>query len=367
MRWLIVLLLLLLAGCESGEQQEATYSVTDLLGGTDTAGYARALQPRDFRFPADHGPHPEYRNEWWYFTGQLQTRDGREFGFQVTFFRNAITPVVVESSSAWRTNQVWMAHVALSDLATGEHYAEERFSRQGAGLAGATTTPLRVWLENWKLSAGELPSTWTLDLPAESYGLALKLSPLSPVIRQGDAGLSQKSAEPGNASYYYSIPRLAVKGELTLHGERVAVSGSAWLDREWGTSALGPDQTGWDWFSLQLADGRNLMYYQLRNTDGSTDPYSRGSVSDANGLLGGLSPAQVDLVPVRYWDAGDRRYPVEWRMTVKGEQYPWRIRALLDDQEMKLSVHYWEGAVEVVNEETQQSLGRGYLEMVGYR
>ena len=260
-----------------------------------------------------------------------------------------------------------MAHAALSDLAGGEHIAVERFSRQGAGLAGASALPFRVWLEDWRLFEDEKSANWVLDLPSDQYTLTLKLSPLSPVILQGDEGLSQKSAESGNASYYYSIPRLAVSGMLTRQDEDIPVKGTAWLDREWSTSALDTDQTGWDWFSLQLADGRNLMYYQLRNRDGSTDPYSRGSVSDSSGITRRLSPARVALTPLQYWDSGSRQYPIEWRMSVSGEKHPWRIRARLADQEMNLSVRYWEGAVEVVDEVTNMPLGRGYLEMVGYR
>jgi predicted secreted hydrolase len=184
-------------------------------------------------------------------------------------------------------------------------------------------------------------------------------------VLQGNQGLSQKSAEPGNASYYYSIPRLQAEGTLRLQGEELTASGLAWLDREWSTSALGPDQAGWDWFSLQLADGRNLMYYQLRRKDGRVDPHSAGTLSNADGLLKKLDPAAVTLTPLDYWESDDRRYPIEWRLQVAGED-PWLIRALLPDQEMRASVRYWEGAVEVIDERTGAQLGRGYLEMAGY-
>lgn len=365
MRWLIILVLVL-AGCRAEEPPPDAFSIADLLGGTDTDGFARAREPRLFRFPGDHGSHPDYRNEWWYLTGQLQATDGREFGFQVTFFRTAVVPHDVNSNSAWRTRQVWMAHAALSDLTDRQHIGFERFARQGVGLAGASTAPFRVWLEDWQLSTDQDGKRWQLSLPTRDFTLNLDLSPLAPVVLQGEQGLSRKSGDAGKASYYYSIPRLAATGRLSRQGEQLSVSGLAWLDREWSTSALGPEQVGWDWFSLQLRDGRNVMYYQLRDRNGRADPYSSGSVSDRRGRTDRLDPARVELTPLRYWRDGEHRYPVEWRMHIAGEPQAWRVRALLDDQLMRLSVRYWEGAVEVVEEDTGASIGRGYLEMTGY-
>jgi predicted secreted hydrolase len=355
-----------LVGCSQAPPEPDEFQVAEALGGGQTEGYARAFDIRPFQFPEDHGAHPEYRNEWWYLTGNLQASDGRRFGFQFTLFRIAWMPEAITSLSAWRTNQIWMGHAALSDLAAGEHYqAHERFARQALGLAGASARPFQVWLEDWQLQAAA-DGAWRLALPTEAFALDLRLLQLSPIILQGDRGLSQKSAEPGNASYYYSIPRLQADGSLVLAGEKLSVAGLAWLDREWSTSALGADQAGWDWFSLQLEDGRNLMYYQLRRQDGSVDPHSAGSLSDNQGLQARLDPTTVTLTPLAYWQADDRRYPIEWRMQLAGEPNPWRIRALLADQEMRTSVRYWEGAVEVIDEPTDAFLGRGYLEMAGY-
>jgi len=351
---------LLLAGC-ADEPRPSRFEVTEALGGGDDAGFARADRVRPFRFPADHGPHPAFRNEWWYLTGNLRSADGRSFGFQATFFRIALRPDSPPSPSAWRTNQVWMAHAAVSDLAAGEHLAEERFARQGAGLAGARAEPFRVWLEDWSLSAEG--GAWRLRIGTGRFHIDLALDPGGPLVLQGDRGLSQKSAVSGNASYYYSMPRLAATGRIALDGEAVPVEGLAWFDREWSTSALGPDQAGWDWFSLQLEDGRNLMYYRLRLKDGGTDPHSGGSLSDAGGLLRRLDADAVELTPLDRW----REYPVEWRLQLQGEAHPWRVRALLEDQEMDLGVRYWEGAVEVLSEPGGESLGRGYVELSGYR
>jgi predicted secreted hydrolase len=357
----------LLNGCGSSAPPADEVEVSEALGDSADEGFARATQVRRFQFPRDHGPHPAFRNEWWYITGNLEAEDGHRFGFQITFFRIALSSDVVESPSAWRTNQVWMAHAALGDFSAGTHRAEERFARQGAGLAGASAEPFRVWLEDWRLQAVGEGGDWRLRAPAEGFDLELTLSPVTPVVLQGEQGLSRKSAAPGNASYYYSIPRLGVRGRIRRGGDETRVGGLAWLDREWSTSALGPEQAGWDWFALHLQDGRDLMYYQLRRKDGSLDAHSGGSASDAGGLRRCLHTGEVALSPVRYWRSGNRRYPVEWRFHLQGEPGPWRVRALLDDQEMRLGVRYWEGAVEVVDEADGSRLGRGYLEMAGDR
>ena len=344
----------------------AALSVAEQLGGQPAEGVARAATPRDFVFPDDHGPHGEYRNEWWYFTGNLDAADGRRFGFQVTFSRIGLDANAPERASNWAASEAWMAHFALSDAASGTHRAAERFARGAMGLAGATTQPLRVWLEDWALSSVDGGVTWQLNAATDDFGLELTLRAARPVVLQGDRGLSRKSTEPGNASYYYSVPRLAATGTVTLDGTTHAASGLAWLDREWSTSALGTEQAGWDWFALQLADGRDLMYYRLRRTDGSIDPLSRGSLVDGAGRRLELA-ADLDLQPVRHWQAPDgHRIPVEWTMTLPNERRPLRVVAAFDDQYMELAVRYWEGMVDVRDDATGAALGRGYLEMTGY-
>ena len=362
-RLTLLMLILILTGCDRPAPHAV--QVAEALGSAGIEGFARATGTRRFQFPDDHGPHPGYRNEWWYLTGNLRTVDGRDFGFQVTFFRIALTPEALVSDSAWRTNQVWMAHAALSDIDGGEHPAYERFARQAVGLAGAQISPVSIWLEDWNLRLDDQTGSWQLQLPAEGFDLSLRLVPASPVILQGSEGLSRKCSKPRNASYYYSVPRLQASGQLRLKGQSLGVQGLAWLDREWSTSALGPGQTGWDWFSLQLLDGRNLMYYQLRRDDGSSDPHSSGSLSDAGGLRRRLDPGQITLTPLTWWSSGERRYPIEWQLQLPGEPHAWRVRALLADQMMRLSVRYWEGAVEVIDAITAEPLGRGYLEMAG--
>jgi predicted secreted hydrolase len=356
---------LVLAAC-TDPSPTPTISIAEQLGNQPEEGFARADAPRAFVFPADHGPHPEYRNEWWYFTGNLDAADGRRLGYQATFFRIGLDANPPARESQWATREAWMAHLAVSDAATGTHRGVERFARGALGLAGATVEPLRVWLEDWRLSSDDGGATWRLEAATDDFRLDLALRAERAIVLQGDAGLSQKSTEPGNASYYYSVPRLATSGTVTIDGAAHAVTGLSWLDREWSTSALGPDQAGWDWFALQLADGRDLMYYRLRHDDGRVDAMSRGSLVDADGRRVELG-AELPLTPVRWWTAPDgRRFPVEWDLALPGEARPLRVAAVFDDQYMQLAVRYWEGMVDVRDRATGEALGRGYLEMTGY-
>jgi predicted secreted hydrolase len=360
----LVALCAALAAC--GEKPPpATLSVAEQLGGQPAEGFARADRPRELRFPADHGPHPEYRDEWWYFTGNLDATDGRRLGFQATFFRIGLDARAEPRASAWATSDAWMAHLAVSDGGAGRHVAAERFARGAAGLAGATTEPIGVWLEDWRLSSAD-GATWQLTATTPDIHVDLTLRAIRPVVLQGDSGLSQKSTQPGNASYYYSIPRLAASGTLGIDGQRHAASGLAWLDREWSTSALGPEQAGWDWLALQFADGRDLMYYRLRLKDGTVDPLSKGSLVDAGGARRDLG-ADLVLTPRRWWQAPDGTgYPVEWDLRLPGERRNLRVAAVFDQQRMELAVRYWEGMVDVHDAATGEIVGRGYLEMTGY-
>ncbi|QQS55334.1 MAG: carotenoid 1,2-hydratase [Candidatus Competibacteraceae bacterium] len=345
-------------------------SVGSALGGDDSAGYQRAYQPRPFVFPADHGPHPAFRNEWWYATGNLADANGREFGYQLTLFRIALAPTAPVMDSAWRTNQVYMGHFALTDVADDTHRAFERFSRGAMRLAGAQAAPLRVWLEDWEL-ASIGPETFPLRVRAHQDQIAvdLMLDTAKPLVLQGEQGLSQKSAEPGNASYYYSLTRLPTRGTITLNEQTFTVSGASWLDREWSTSALGSEQSGWDWFALQLDDGREVMFYRLRRKDGGVEPFSKGVLVAADGLPRVLRWNEVDLQPLGTWTSphtGDR-YPAGWRLRVPTEKLDLTVTPKIADQEMRLTVRYWEGAVAVGGYAGDQAIaGQGYLEMTRY-
>ncbi|MDP9198050.1 MAG: carotenoid 1,2-hydratase, partial [Pseudomonadota bacterium] len=264
----------------------AQVSVTDFLGTGTPAEFERAEAPRAFDFPADHGAHPGFRSEWWYFTGNLAAEDGRHFGFQLTFFRFALAPIAVERASAWATNQAWMAHLTVTDSAGKRFHAAERLARGALGLAGTETAPFRVWLGDWEARAAESGGDiYPLELIARDEGVSidLTLTAAKPLVLQGENGWDRKGPEPGNASYYYSYTRVAARGQVTIDGAAVHVSGSAWMDREWGSSALGPNLSGWDWCALQLSDGSELMLYRLRHKDGRTSDFSKATLIEADG------------------------------------------------------------------------------------
>ncbi|MFW6350116.1 MAG: lipocalin-like domain-containing protein [Thiohalospira sp.] len=361
--------LLLLAACgsepEGGGEGGA---VGELLGGGDTAGYARASGERVFTFPDDHGPHPAYRQEWWYFTGNLESEQGRRLGYQITLFRTAVAPAVPELDSAWATNQVWMGHLAVTDPESGRFVFDERFARGALGQAGARAEPFAAWLGDWRMEGGEAGAPpFHIRAEAEELAIDLTLDPGKPAVLQGDGGLSQKGPEAGNASWYYSLPRLPTRGTVRVEDEAWSVEGRSWLDREWSTSALGEGQTGWDWFSLQLDDGRDLMIYRIRQADGEPAPQSYATWVDAEGEREpDLDFAAIELEPVDYWQSPETgsRYPVEWRLELPGEEEAWTVRAVQPAQELRTFVTYWEGAVDVVAE--GEAIGRGYLEMTGY-
>ena len=347
--------------------------VTAALSAADTVGFARATEPREFTFPDDHGPHEAYRTEWWYVTGNVATDAGREFGFQFTIFRHALSPSSMESSSAWATNQVYMGHFALTDVEGEAFEAYERFERPVLELAGANADPLRVWIGDWALESRGSADPFPMRVSASDgeSAIDLTLSAGKPAVLHGEGGLSQKSPEPGNASYYYSHTRMPTEGTIAVRGDTLRVSGLSWLDREWSTSALAQDQAGWDWFALQLDNGWELMAYQMRTRDGAAHPSSYVVAIDPAG----------EKVPLD-WFQDFALEPVDtWASPVDGAVYPsgWRVRVLplgwdlvvepqTQDQELNLTVRYWEGAVRISGSgrDGETIGGRGYVELTGY-
>lgn len=338
------------------------------LGGEDVAGFERASRPRRFEFPADHGPHPGFRNEWWYFTGNLRSTGGRAYGYQLTLFRIGLRPGAPDSESAWRTNQLYMAHLAISDIDGGRFRAAEHFERAALGLAGASTEPLRIWAGPVGLRYLGREDLWRLEARLDGLALDLELRADKPRVLQGEAGLSQKGARPGNASYYYSITRMHTEGRLDAGEGPQAVQGQSWFDREWSTSALEPGQVGWDWFALQLDDGHELMYYQLRREDGQPAAQSAGVWVAPDGATRRLDAEAVQLAVLRHWRSPHTgvRYPAGWRLRLPGSGSTVSVEPAMADQELLLSVRYWEGAVWVYDEAGER-IGRGYVELVGYR
>jgi predicted secreted hydrolase len=344
--------------------------LSELLGDNAGTEFPVAVPGRDFSFPQDHGAHPEFRNEWWYITGNLDGSGGERFGFELTLFRFSLSAqdsAERRSGSAWQANQVYIGHFAVSDESARQFHVAQRFSRGAAGLAGAGGTPLRVWLDDWQIST-ERGEVWTLRAAENMIRLELELVSQKRPVLNGRNGYSQKSANKGNASYYYSLTRLESAGTLRIADATYDVNGLSWLDREWGSSALSREQVGWDWFALQFADGSEFMYYRLRRSDGSRDAHSAGTYVDASGVAHHLTSDAVLIEEVEYWhnERGDR-YPVAWAIQLPEKNLQLEIVPLLKNQELNTAVRYWEGAVDVYDSADKGGvIGRGYVELTGY-
>lgn len=382
--------------------------------------WARAVAPRQWRFPADHGQHPDYRTEWWYFTGHLKdTATGRLFGYQFTIFRYGIVREPRQTRSAWALRDVWFAHLAVSDLEAGDFYFSDVVERGSLGAAGASQRDMEVWIRDWRIeplgtdgpprpeetrptalpSATGLPANaferaaaLALPLPtetgaaemelgfrvqaqAEDYGLSLELRPAKPRVFHGrdDTGLSQKSSERGNASHYYSLTRLHAIGSIRVGRTTYEVTGTSWFDHEFSTSALAENQDGWDWFSLQLDDETELMVYAMRRDDGSVDPASKGSFVDAAGRKTHLKREDFTIRPTGEWTSptSGTSYPSGWEVSVPKLDLSLKVSPIMPNQELalrgQLPLTYWEGACRVEGRRTGLAVtGYGYVELSGY-
>jgi predicted secreted hydrolase len=334
------------------------------------AGFARVTAPRDLVFPQDLGPHDKYQTEWWYYTGNLATETGREFGYQLTFFRRGLTPetAAVENASAWRSNQIYFSHFTLSDIAAQRFYPHERFSRLAAGLSGAQAEPYRVWLEDW---SAELTPTGRVHLVADADDVALDLTLAEtlPPVPQGQQGYSQKGPEPGNASYYYSIVQQPTQGTVRVADATYAVSGLTWKDHEFSTSALSPGTVGWDWFSLQLDNGAALMLYGLRREDGVLAAVSSGTYISADGATQTLDLADWRITVLDTWRSptSQAEYPARWQIEIPRLDLVLVGQPLMPNQELTVSTTYWEGAVGFAGSLAGEPVAaKGYVEMTGY-
>ena len=349
-------------------------TVLQALGpGPHDDGFARAIAPREFRFPADHGPHPEFRNEWWYWTGNLASNGGRAFGFELTIFRTALAPDQdPHRGSAWAPRDIYMAHFTVSDIAASRFHAFERTSRGALDLAGATVAPWRTWVLDWSAFGPDDPTAalpFHLRARDGDVAIDLVLEQGKPPVLEGDRDLSKKGPEPGNASYYYSLTRMPTSGSVTVGGERFDVRGESWMDREWSTRALSSEQVGWDWFALRLDDGRELMFFHLLRHDGQKDSWSSGTLVDRDGTSRRLGADEVTIEPVGMWTSPRTRtdYPASFRLAVPSAALDLRILPLMADQELDLTFRYWEGAVRVEGTASgAPAAGLGYLELTGY-
>ncbi len=327
-----------------------------------------------FTFPRDHAAHPDFRVEWWYYTGNVDAADGRRFGYQVTFFRVGVDPAPA-NPSRWAVRDIYMTHVAVSDPAGRRYRFAERLNRAGPGIAGAATDRYRVWNDDWTAERGA-DGRHAIRLMADDLGVDLVLDEGRPPVINGIDGISQKGRDAGNASHYYALTRMPTRGTITIDNERIAVTGQSWMDREFGTSFLEPDQQGWDWFALQLSDGSDLMIYQLRQRDGSPDVHSSGTLTRPDGRAVHLTSSDFALTPASgetyRSPASGATYPIRWRVDVPGEGIALDVSTPLAAQELDFSrvtgVAYWEGLVDVAGtmRGAQKVTGRGYLEMTGY-
>lgn len=370
----VLLLLCLPSACDTRHNNE--HSGFAGLGAAGE-GYTQAHAGMTLNFPEDHGPHADFRIEWWYLTANLKDRQGEPLGLQWTLFRQAQRPDTAETPSAapWAVEQIWMAHMALSR--GGQHRVAERLARGGqvsrAGQAGVIAAPFRAWLDNWQLSSlsttGNELDRLRLSAEAEDeqgcFGYTLALQASGPLVSHGIHGFSQKS-DDGQGSMYYSQPFYRVSGEVWLNDERLTVSGQAWLDREWSSQLLSERQTGWDWFSLHLDSGHKLMAFRLRGGGDHHGNYVSGSWMTPTGEVTPLNAETLTLTPLASAEVAGRRLPVRWRLTLPVQDLVMNVSAYHANRWMNTSVSYWEGAVSVSNAVSGAPLGEGYLEMTGY-
>ncbi len=316
-------------------------------------------------FPADFGAHPDYKTEWWYVTGWLDTAEGKPLGFQVTFFRSA-TQHDRANPSQFAPKQLIIGHAAVSDPANGKLLHDQRSAREGFGLSYVKVGGTDVKLEDWRMTRAA-DGSYQIHLDAASFKLALKLAPSQPVLLQGDRGYSRKGAQLSDSSYYYSEPQLTTTGTVTSAGKAVAVTGAAWLDHEWSTQYVAAEAAGWDWIGANLADGGALMAFQMRSKTGAK-LWSHATWRDASGKITQFSPDQVSFTPQRRWRSPrtNAEYPVATQLTTGSTV--WQVIPLQDDQELdsrrSTGAVYWEGAVTL--ERDGKQAGRAYLEMTGY-
>ncbi|GAC1619492.1 MAG: lipocalin-like domain-containing protein [Candidatus Acidiferrum sp.] len=339
------------------------------------AQYRTALPGYNYEFPRDHFNHPEFQTEWWYYTGNLRSVDGHRFGFELTFFRQAVARNTARENSqthSWDVDDLYLAHLALSDLDGGAFYHFERINRAGPGLAGISSTDQRVWNGNWQVHWNA--ETQELQATEARFQLQLALRSLKPPVIHGENGISQKSAGAGHASHYISLTRLETHGTIELKGKKIDVAGVSWMDHEFFTQQLAGDQAGWDWLSLQLDDNTEVMLYRFRRKDGSADPYSAGTFIDAAGKSFHLRSADFILQPQREtFTSPETRaiYPIHWKIVIPKLEINLEAVAPLASQELagktKLAPSYWEGAIKLSGQRGDQPIaGVGYLEMTGY-
>jgi predicted secreted hydrolase len=342
----------------------------------ESAQFRAALPGYHYVFPRDYFSHPAFQTEWWYYTGNLRTVDGRKFGFELTFFREGVTRDPA-ANSTWGVRDLYLAHFAISDLDGNKFLHTERINRSGPGIAGADWSQQRVWNGNWSVAWAN--GAENLNAIADQFAISLSLQPQKPLVIHGENGVSQKSAGEGRASHYFSETRLRTSGSLEIDSKKYQVTGLAWMDHEFFTQQLAPDLAGWDWLSLQLDDNTELMLFHIRRKDGTIDPYSAGTFVDAQGHSRRLKANDFQLEPTgetqpgRAWTSPVTRatYPIRWKISVPSLGITLEASTPLPSQEFtsdsKFVPSYWEGAIFLTGIKNTEPLhGSGYLEMTGY-
>lgn len=350
-----------------------------LAAGARPAAFTIATAPYRFSFPRDHASHPAYKTEWWYFTGHLTASDGRRFGYELTFFRVGMRPgdpAPAAGESRWRGHELYPAHFAITDVDGRTFVYFERFAREALGMGSASSRRLAVRVDNWWLHGRPLadPQLERMSLHAASDGAAIDLVaiPEKPPAIHGHGGVSRKAACRSCAAHYYSYTRLRTSGTLRLDGRRFRVDGISWMDHEFGSDELQANQAGWDWFSVQLDDGRELMLYRLRERDGKVTPQSSGSLIARDGSVQYIPHAGFEVTALGSWMSphSHARYPSGWHIRVPADQIDLVLEPLVPDQELvtgTAGVAYWEGAVSVRSSTAPtRRLGVGYVELTGY-
>jgi predicted secreted hydrolase len=343
--------------------------------------FKRALPGKVFSFPRDHFAHPEFKTEWWYYSGHLQSQDRykRSFGYQLTFFRNALKRETKEQKSKWSIQDLYFAHLALTDESRKKFEYREKMSRGSLGEAGASLyindeKPFRVWVEDWS-AEGKSPTMPDHLLKAEEkdFGIEFALTPEKNPVIHGQNGISQKAEGEGYASHYYSMTRLKTIGKIFLKNKEVPVQGISWMDHEFGSNQLREYQVGWDWFSIQLADGMDLMFYQIRHRDGKTDPYSSGTIIFSNGTYQHLILKEFQIEVLDRWKSqkSGAIYPSKWSIKIPGQRIELILVPMVKDQELitkqSTRVTYWEGSIRVEGKYQGEPIkGVGYAELTGY-
>ena len=343
------------------------------------AGFQLALPGKQFSFPRDHGAHPDFATEWWYYTGHLRSKNGRRFGYQLTWFRQGLIPQLKNRTSKWATRDIVFAHFAITDENGKGFHFSDKIARGAAGVAGSSTRIENnrvVWIGDWDLRfnrrSGQQIHARGSSQNKIMMALNLDLQPTKPIVINGRNGVSQKSEGVGQASHYYSMTRLASRGTLKLGSETFAVTGSSWLDREWGSNQLGRNQIGWDWFALQLDDGRELMLYRMRLRGGGTDRFSSGTLIERNGRSRHLTVRDFILQPISTWKSPFTKaiYPARWRVRVQLAKLDATLIPTVNEQELRTNrstgIAYWEGSNRVLDARTNRQIGRAYVELTGY-